>query len=114
MSSFLLQLMLILLTGCRDAKTISDYQSADLILLNGANYAKWVNKVSLPRFRMVNTSAAFKDRYIEAAEMLTHSHGAEGKHGHEALAFTTWIDFGLAVRTSRGDCESTEPQEACF
>jgi zinc transport system substrate-binding protein len=80
-----------------DAKTISDYQRADLILLNGANYAKWVNKVSLPRFRMVNTSAAFKDRYIEAAEMLTHSHGAEGKHGHEALAFTTWIDFGLAA-----------------
>jgi zinc transport system substrate-binding protein len=80
-----------------DEKTISDYQQADFILLNGANYAKWVNKVSLPRFRMVNTSAAFKDRYIEAAEMLTHSHGAEGKHGHEALAFTTWIDFGLAA-----------------
>jgi zinc transport system substrate-binding protein len=84
-----------------DAKTISDYQRADLILLNGANYAKWVNKVSLPRFRMVNTSAAFKDRYIEAAEMLTHSHGAEGKHGHEALAFTTWIDFGLAAEQAK-------------
>jgi len=80
-----------------DEKTISEYQRADLILLNGANYAKWVNKVSLPRFRMVNTSAAFKDRYIETAEILTHSHGAEGEHGHEALAFTTWIDFSLAA-----------------
>jgi len=84
-----------------DAKTISDYQRADLILLNGANYAKWVNKVSLPRFRMVNTSATFKDRYIEAAEMLTHSHGAEGQHGHEALAFTTWIDFSLAAEQAK-------------
>ena len=84
-----------------DAKTISDYQRADLILLNGANYAKWVNKVSLPRFRMVNTSAAFKDWYIEAAEMLTHSHGAEGQHGHEALAFTTWIDFSLAAEQAK-------------
>ncbi len=84
-----------------DAKTISDYQRADLILLNGANYAKWVNKVSLPRFRMVNTSAAFKDRYIEAAEILTHSHGSEGKHGHEALAFTTWIDFSLAAEQAK-------------
>jgi zinc transport system substrate-binding protein len=84
-----------------DAKTISDYQRADLILLNGANYAKWVNKVSLPRFRMVNTSAAFKDRYIETAEMLTHSHGAEGEHGHEALAFTTWIDFSLAAEQAK-------------
>jgi len=80
-----------------DAKTISNYQQADLILLNGANYAKWVNKVALPRFRMVNTSAAFKDRYIEAAEILTHSHGAAGEHGHEALAFTTWIDLSLAA-----------------
>ncbi len=42
-----------------DVKTISDYQQADLILLNGAGYAKWVNKVSLPRLRMVNTSAGF-------------------------------------------------------
>jgi zinc transport system substrate-binding protein len=84
-----------------DAKTISDYQRADLILLNGANYAKWVNKVSLPRFRMVNTSAAFKDRYIEADEILTHSHGSEGKHGHEALAFTTWIDFSLAAEQAK-------------
>ena len=84
-----------------DAKTISDYQRADFILLNGANYAKWVNKVSLPRFRMVNTSAAFKDRYIEAAEILTHSHGAKGQHGHEALAFTTWIDFSLAAEQAK-------------
>jgi zinc transport system substrate-binding protein len=28
-----------------DAKTITSYQRADLILLNGANYAKWVSKV---------------------------------------------------------------------
>ena len=84
-----------------DAKTISDYQRADLILINGANYAKWVNKVTLPRFRMVNTSAASKDRYIEADEILTHSHGGEGKHGHEALAFTTWIDFSLAAEQAK-------------
>ena len=84
-----------------DAKAISDYQQADLILLNGANYAKWVNKVSLPRFRMVNTSAAFKDRYLEAAAILTHSHGAEGEHGHEALAFTTWIDLSFAAEQAK-------------
>jgi len=82
-------------------KKISDYQRADLILLNGANYAKWVNKVSLPRFRMVNTSAAFKDRYIEAAEILTHSHGGEGEHAHESLAFTTWVDFSLAAEQAK-------------
>jgi zinc transport system substrate-binding protein len=84
-----------------DTKTISDYQQADLILLNGAGYARWVNKVTLPRLRMVNTSAEFKDRYLEAAEILTHSHGSEGEHAHEALAFTTWIDFNLATRQAK-------------
>ncbi len=81
-----------------DAKTITKYQQADLILLNGARYAKWVNKVSLPRSKMVDTSASFKDRYITAEEITTHSHGAEGKHAHESLAFTTWLDFDLATK----------------
>jgi len=84
-----------------DKKTISDYQQADLILLNGAGYAKWVNKATLPRFRIVNTSAGFKDQYIETAEILTHSHGSEGEHAHESLAFTTWIDFSLAARQAK-------------
>jgi len=84
-----------------DTKTISDYQKADLILLNGAGYAKWVNKATLPRFRMVDTSAGFKDRYIETAEILTHSHGSEGEHAHESLAFTTWIDFSLAAQQAK-------------
>jgi zinc transport system substrate-binding protein len=66
-----------------------------------ANYAKWVNKVSLPRFRLVNTSASFRNQYIEAAAILTHSHGPAGKHAHEALAFTTWIDLSLAARQAK-------------
>ena len=77
---------------------ISAFQKADLILLNGAGYAKWVGKVSLPRSKMVDTSKQFKDRYITTEEVMTHSHGAEGKHAHESLAFTTWLDLTLAVR----------------
>ena len=84
-----------------DRPTIANFQRADLILLNGAGYARWVNKVTLPRFRIVNTSAGFKDRYIEAAEVITHTHGSEGDHAHEALAFTTWIDFSLAAEHAR-------------
>jgi zinc transport system substrate-binding protein len=77
---------------------ISAFQKADLILLNGAGYARWVAKVSLPRSKIVNTSAKFKDRYIITKEAVTHSHGAGEKHAHEALAFTTWLDLTLAVR----------------
>jgi zinc transport system substrate-binding protein len=89
-----------------DTKTISDYQQADLILLNGAGYAKWINKATLPRFRMIDTSAGFKDRYIETTEVLTHSHGSEGEHAHESLAFTTWIDFSLAARQAQSIVEA--------
>jgi zinc transport system substrate-binding protein len=89
-----------------DAPTIAAYQQADLILLNGAGYAGWINKVTLPRFRMVNTSAGFKERYIEAAGILTHSHGSGGEHAHESLAFTTWIDFSLAGGQARTIAEA--------
>ena len=79
-----------------DQKTIAAYQQADLIFLNGAKYAKWVGKVSLPRSKMVDTSRSFKDRYLQASEVTTHSHGAAGAHAHESLAFTTWLNLSLA------------------
>jgi zinc transport system substrate-binding protein len=76
---------------------IAGYQQADLILLNGANYAKWVNRVSLPRRKLVNTSAAFLDHYIHVKADATHSHGSGGGHSHAGTAFTTWLDFNQAV-----------------
>ena len=79
-----------------DKATIAAYQQADLILLNGANYAKWIGKVSLPRSKVIDTSRNFKERYIYASEVTTHSHGAAGAHAHESLAFTTWLDLSLA------------------
>ena len=51
-----------------DAQAVAEFQQADLILLNGANYAKWLDRVSLPRFRLVNTSAGFKDSYLVTRE----------------------------------------------
>lgn len=79
-----------------DAETIGQYQKADLILLNGANYAKWIKKASLPRMRMVNTSREFADQYISIEQSMTHSHGPGGEHSHAGMAFTTWLDFRQA------------------
>ena len=84
-----------------DTGTIADYQQADFILLNGAHYAKWVGKVSLPASKMVDTSRKFKDQYIYSTEATTHSHGPEGAHAHESLAFTTWLDLNLAVQQAK-------------
>ena len=81
-----------------DAPAVSAYQSADLILLNGATYAKWVERVSLPPSKLVNTSHAFRDRYLAIDEATTHSQGPTGEHAHTGTAFTTWIDFSQAAQ----------------
>ncbi len=75
---------------------ISMIQSADLILLNGAGFATWVDRVSLPRSKLVNTTAAIEDQFI-VTESITHSHGDGGEHSHEGLASYTWLDPALAI-----------------
>lgn len=70
---------------------IAAIQQADLIALNGAGFAAWVTKASLPRSRVVDTSAAFRGALI-ATESLTHSHGGDGEHSHTGTASYTWLD----------------------
>lgn len=89
-----------------DAETILKYQQADLILLNGAGYAQWVDKVSLPAAKRVNTSSAFEKRYIMLEQAVTHSHGPGGAHEHGIAAFTTWLDPGLASEQAQAICQT--------
>jgi len=79
-----------------DADTIAAYQQADLILLNGATYAKWVSRITLPRSRMVDTSRDFVDQFIAIEGAVKHAHGPAGEHAHPEVAFTTWLDPTLA------------------
>ncbi len=84
-----------------DADTIAAYQAADLILLNGAGYAKWVDRAALPSSRVVNTSEAISDRLLPLEGTVTHSHGPEGEHEHGGYAFTTWLDPELAIQQAQ-------------
>jgi zinc transport system substrate-binding protein len=98
-----------------DAETISKYQQADLILLNGAGYEQWVQSASLPKSKLCNTSAAFAEDYIALEDALTHSHGPEGEHAHGATAFTTWLDPTLAVKQAdavRASLAELQPENA--
>lgn len=81
-----------------DLDTVTAYQQADLILLNGANYARWLSRVSLPENRLVDTSQAFADRLIAADAGPVHSHGPEGDHSHDKVTFTVWLDLSLYVQ----------------
>lgn len=81
-----------------DDATVSAYQSADLILMNGATYSKWAEKVTLPESKLVDTSVGFKAQYIEIKADSTHSHGPGGEHSHSGTAFTTWLDLTQAIQ----------------
>ena len=105
-----------------DVNAVGQYQSADLIVLNGASYEKWLGKISLPLSRIVDTSAAFKERHIALQDDATHRHGPAGKHAHSGFAFTTWLDPQLAVEQARAvkdaliklDASKAEMFEAAF
>jgi len=83
------------------ADSVADYQRADVILLNGAGYAKWAQRVTLPQSRLVDTSAALADRLIPLQDTVTHTHGPSGDHSHAGTAFTTWLDMSLAATQAR-------------
>jgi len=77
---------------------VRQYQRADLILLNGADFEKWVNTTSLPLAPQVDTAAGFKQDWLMFPEVITHSHGPHGAHSHGAIDFNTWLDPLLALR----------------
>jgi zinc transport system substrate-binding protein len=40
---------------------------------------------------------SMKEKYIPLKDVTTHSHGPEGEHVHTGLAFTTWLNFQMAI-----------------
>lgn len=74
------------------------FQKADLILLNGAGYAKWIQFSTLREKRLLNTSALFEERYIYVSGVKPHAHGPGETHVHGDIAFTTWLDPTLAMQ----------------
>jgi zinc transport system substrate-binding protein len=98
-----------------DAETVASYQAADLILLNGAGYAGWIELSSLAASKVVDTSASFASQYIPLEGTVTHSHGPAGDHEHGGWAFTTWLDPTLAIEHARAIHEAmvaARPQHA--
>ena len=81
-----------------DVNTIAAFQAADLILINGATYAKWLKTASLPKSKMLDTSRRFKADYIETEDVDVHTHGPSGEHSHAGTAFTTWLDLRQAAQ----------------
>jgi zinc transport system substrate-binding protein len=80
------------------SEVIEQFQQADLILVNGASFGRWLDRVTLPESRIHNTSEAFRDQYIMLPDAIVHRHGPDGEHTHEGLASHTWLSPAFARR----------------
>ena len=93
-----------------DLENIMMIQSSDVILLNGADYEKWLTTVSLPKRKIINTSKVFKEQFLTMEESVDHAHGPGGEHSHSGTAFTTWIDFNQAAFQAKAIKDALEKQ----
>jgi len=76
-------------------------QRADRVLLNGAGYESWLDWVTLPTERLVDTSASFQEQLIPLEHETVHQHGPAGEHSHTGNAFSVWLDPELAIAQAR-------------
>jgi len=71
-------------------------QNADMILISGAGYEPWKDRISLPGSRLKDTAAGYYSEFIRIPDAITHQHGPEGKHAHPGTVWATWLDPELA------------------
>lgn len=77
-----------------DAKIM---QQASLILISGAGYEPWKDRVSLPGSRTRDTAAGYYDQLIRIPDAVQHQHGPDGPHSHPGTVWATWLDPELCI-----------------
>jgi zinc transport system substrate-binding protein len=82
-------------------EALQGYQAADLVVVNGAEFEKWVLTASLPSARLVDTAKAFEQELVRFETGQTHAHGGGAAHTHEGIDGHTWLDPVLAAQQAR-------------
>ena len=90
------------------AATIEAYQQADLIVINGAGFERWVKRVSLPSSILVDTAEPLKESFLKFAGAATHSHGNDDHHSHEGIDGHTWLDPAHAKVQAEEICKALQ------
>lgn len=97
---------------------VAAIQKADLIVINGpgAEYGKWLTRVTLPASKICNTCEGFElKEYIQVNDyQIVHSHGPEGEHSHPYFVAFPWLDPNIAVKQAeavRDVLVKTYPQD---
>ncbi|MEM1369273.1 MAG: metal ABC transporter substrate-binding protein, partial [Cyanobacteria bacterium P01_H01_bin.15] len=76
---------------------VAQMQTGDLIFINGVTYEKWLDFVSLPESKLIDTSVVFQEQYLEIENSQTHRHGPEGEHTHTGTVAITWLNLQFAI-----------------
>lgn len=84
-----------------DRRAVQRMQRADLIVLNGAGLERWTERVSLPRSRVLDSSAALAGSLLEYEDSQVHSHGSGAEHVHTGVDAHLWLDPNLALEQAR-------------
>lgn len=80
-----------------DAEAIRRMQQATRILISGGDYEPWLQRVTLPRSRLIDTAKGYYDQFVRIPDAVMHQHGPDGSHSHPGVVWATWLDPQLAM-----------------
>lgn len=75
-----------------DSDSIRTMQRATRILISGGDYEPWLQRVTLPRSRLIDTAQGYYDQFVRIPDAVIHQHGPEGGHSHPGVVWATWLD----------------------
>jgi zinc transport system substrate-binding protein len=73
-------------------EVLASYQKADLVIVNGAGFEKWLGTASLAPGRVIDSGAPLSPDLLRYEDAVLHRHGPAGEHSHEGIDGHTWID----------------------
>ncbi len=76
---------------------IQAMQRATRILISGGDYEPWLQRVTIPRSRLVDTADGYYDQFVRIPDAVIHQHGPDGSHSHPGVVWATWLDPRLAM-----------------
>ena len=76
-------------------------QSARILLINGAGFEPWRDRVTLGRSKIVDTAAGYYDQFLRIPDAVVHQHGPDGAHSHPGTVWATWLDPELLTSQMR-------------
>ncbi|MBL8815919.1 MAG: zinc ABC transporter substrate-binding protein [Planctomyces sp.] len=74
------------------SKDVKQLQGAQRILIQGAGYEPWRDRITVPQSRLIDTSSGYYDQLIRIPDAVTHQHGPDGRHSHPGTVWATWLD----------------------